>query len=130
MQQVSDFELELMKIIWANEGTALYAQIVEGLAQRGLSTTKNTIISLLLRLIDKGFLASNKIGRRNRYTALVSAEAYQAAQTEAFVRKLYEGDAKGLVATLIQQEMITAAEYEALKRHWQAGGKEDEQSGL
>ena len=24
MQQVSDYELELMKIIWANSGTALY----------------------------------------------------------------------------------------------------------
>lgn len=31
LQQVSDFELELMKIIWENGGTALYAEIVEGL---------------------------------------------------------------------------------------------------
>ena len=29
MQQVSDYELELMKAIWGNGGTALYAQIVE-----------------------------------------------------------------------------------------------------
>ena len=27
LQQVSDFELELMKIIWENGGTALYAEI-------------------------------------------------------------------------------------------------------
>ncbi len=25
MQQISDYELELMKVIWANGGTALYA---------------------------------------------------------------------------------------------------------
>ena len=68
LQQVSDFELELMKIIWENGGTALYAEIVEKLDSKGMSTTKNTIISLLLRLIEKGFLKTNKIGRRNRYT--------------------------------------------------------------
>ena len=27
IQQVSDFELELMKTIWGNGGTALYAEI-------------------------------------------------------------------------------------------------------
>ena len=30
VQQVSDSELELMKIIWANGGKALYAQISDG----------------------------------------------------------------------------------------------------
>lgn len=29
IQQVSDFELQLMKIIWENDGTALYSDIVE-----------------------------------------------------------------------------------------------------
>lgn len=124
MQQVSDFELELMKIIWDNGGTALYAEIVEGLEKKGLSTTKNTIISLLLRLIEKGFLKTNKIGRRNKYTALVSEAEYQAAQTEHFLEKIYEGDAKELIATLIQKEWISADEYEELKKHWQGGDQE------
>ena len=114
LQQVSDFELELMKIIWENGGTALYAEIVEKLDSKGMSTTKNTIISLLLRLIEKGFLKTNKIGRRNRYTALVSEAEYQASQTETFLDKIYEGDAKGLISTLIQKELISADDYEEL----------------
>ena len=36
LQQVSDFELELMKIIWENGGTALYAEIVEKLDSKGM----------------------------------------------------------------------------------------------
>ena len=64
LQQVSDFELELMKIIWENGGTALYSEITTALDKKGLSTTKNTIISLLSRLAGKGYLATNKIGRR------------------------------------------------------------------
>lgn len=80
-----------------------------------MSTTKNTIISLLLRLIDKGFLKTNKIGRRNKYTALVSEAEYQAVQTESFLEKIYEGDAKELISTLIQRDLISADEYEDLK---------------
>lgn len=50
IQQVSDSELELMKIIWANGGKALYAQISDGLTNNGYTWQKNTIITLLSRL--------------------------------------------------------------------------------
>lgn len=123
LQQVSDFELELMKIIWENNGTALYAEITDALDKKGLSTTKNTIISLLSRLTCKGYLTTNKIGRRNKYTALVSAEEYQAMQTTAFIDKIYEGNVSGLVSTLIQKNLIKPEEYEELKKYWEGSGK-------
>lgn len=40
IQQVSDFELELMKTIWGNGGTALYAEIAEALEKKGTPATK------------------------------------------------------------------------------------------
>lgn len=40
IQQVSDSELELMKIIWENGGMALYANIMEKLAQTGRTWQK------------------------------------------------------------------------------------------
>ena len=52
MQQISDYELELMKIIWANGGTALYAEIFKSLEEKGTPWTKNTIITLTSRLIE------------------------------------------------------------------------------
>ncbi|QHI72170.1 BlaI/MecI/CopY family transcriptional regulator [Aminipila terrae] len=125
IQQVSDFELELMKAIWANDGAALYAQIVEVLESKGTPATKNTIISLLSRLIEKGFLRISKIGHRNKYTALVSEAEYKAAQTETFLEKIYEGNVKDLIATLIQKDLISADEYEQVKKHWREDqGKE------
>ncbi len=125
MQQVSDYELELMKVIWGNGGTALYAEIVEALEKKGMAWTKNTIITLLSRLIDKGYLKTNKIGRRNRYMALVSEGEYQSTQTEQFVHKIYEGNVKGLVASLIQKDLLSAEDYEELKRYWEKAGEED-----
>jgi len=124
IQQISDSELELMKIVWASGGTALYAQIMEALAEAGRSWQKNTVITLLSRLVDKGFLTVRKLGRRNEYAAAVSEAEYQAVQTQALVNKLYAGSAKGLVAALIRQEAISPGDYEELRRFWEKGGGE------
>ena len=122
--QISDSELELMKIIWANGGMVYYAQIMEGLQEAGRDWQKNTIMTFLSRLISKGFIKSHKMGRKNEYTALVSEMDYQAVQTKNFLNKLYEGNAKGLIATMIQRDMLTPDDCEELKRFWE--GKRDE----
>lgn len=122
--QISDSELELMKIVWSAGGTALYAQIMEALAEAGRNWQKNTVITLLSRLVDKGFLTVRKLGRRNEYSAAVSEAEYQAAQTRVLVNKLYAGSAKGLIAALIQQEAVSPGELEELKRFWEKGGGE------
>ena len=124
IQQVSDSELELMRIIWDNGGSALYAQIMEELVRTGHSWQKNTVITLLSRLVEKGFLRVRKLGRRNEYTATVSEADYQTAQTQVLVNKLYAGSAKGLVAALIRQEAISPGDYEELKRFWEKEGGE------
>lgn len=119
MQQISDYELELMKVIWNNGGTALYAEITAALSEKGMDWTKNTVITLLSRLIDKGLLRTSKIGHRNRYTAIVSSSEYQTSQTENFLNRVYEGNAKGLVSTLIQKDLLSDADYEDLMKYWQ-----------
>ena len=121
IQQISDSELELMRIVWARGGTALYAHIMEDLEKAGRTWQKNTVITLLSRLVDKGFLTVRKLGRRNEYAAAVSEADYQAAQTQVLVNKLYAGSAKGLVAALIRQEAISPGDYEELKRFWEGG---------
>ncbi len=120
-QQISDSELELMKIIWAEGGTALYAVIMDRLAAAGKPWQKNTVITLLSRLVDKGLLKTSKIGRRNQYTAIVSEAEYQTAQTRTLLNKLYQGEAKDLVAALIQGKLLSAQDYEDLRRFWEEG---------
>lgn len=120
MQRISDYELELMKIIWAGGGSALYADIARALEAQGTPWTKNTIVTLLSRLVSKGYLQTRKQGlHRNQYTALIQEAEYRAEQTESFLSRVYEGNAAGLVATLIQKDMLSAADYEALKKHWE-----------
>lgn len=122
IQQISDSELELMRIVWARGGTALYAHIMEDLEQAGRTWQKNTVITLLSRLVEKGLLRTSKLGRRNQYTALATEADYQAAQAQTLLNKLYEGSAKGLVSTLIERELLSAADYEELRSFWRDGG--------
>ncbi len=117
IQQISDAELEIMKIVWGNpEEVTLFSYIMDGLADRGKPCQKNTLIVLLSRLMNKGFLSAKKIGRRNEYMALVSEMEYQTAQTKNFLDKIYEGNVKGLVSNLIFGDLLEEGEYEELKR--------------
>lgn len=114
--QISDAELEIMKIVWGNpQEITLFPYIMDELAVKGKPCQKNTLIVLLSRLMNKGFLSAKKIGRRNEYTTLISEEAYQTAQTKNFLNKIYEGSAKGLVSNLIMGDLLTEEEYEELK---------------
>ncbi len=122
IQQISDAELEIMKIVWGNPSkVTLFPYIMDGLAAKGKPYQKNTLIVLLSRLMNKGFLSAKKIGRRNEYTALVLETEYQTAQTKNFLNKIYEGNAKGLVSTLISGDLLTGEEYEELKKLLEEG---------
>ncbi|MBQ9969689.1 MAG: BlaI/MecI/CopY family transcriptional regulator [Oscillospiraceae bacterium] len=119
IHNISDSELELMKIIWQKGGKALLAEIMEQLSQQGNSWQNNTVITLLSRLVEKKLLKTNKIGRKNEYRAIVSEEEYQTSQTQTLVDKLYEGKAKGLLLTLLQNNMLSDEDREELKHFWE-----------
>ena len=125
MQQASDYEYELMKIIWANGSSATYAEVSAELEAKGNSWTKNTIVTLLSRLVEKGMLKASKTGRRNGnlYTAVVTENDYQADQTVRFLDKIFEGDAKGLISALIDKDLLSPNDYDKLRKHWQGGDK-------
>ena len=123
--QISDAELEIMKIVWENpEKVTLFSYMMDELASRGKPCQKNTLIVLLSRLMNKGFLSAKKIGRRNEYTTLISETEYQTAQTKRFLDKLYEGSAKGLVSNLIMGDLLTDEEYGELKNLLEKGKEE------
>ena len=122
LQQLSDAELEIMKIVWENPSkVTLFPYIMEGLAARGKPCQKNTLIVLLSRLINKGYLNAQKIGRRNEYTTLISETEYQTAQTKNFVNKIYEGNVNDLVCNLISGDLLSEEEYLELKKLLEKG---------
>ena len=87
----------------------------------GQGWQKNTGITLLARLGEKGLVTAEKLGRRNRYTAAVTEAEYQAAQTRSLLDKLYQGEARGLVLTLLEQQLLSPEDYDELHTLWDQG---------
>lgn len=117
-QQISESELVLMKIIWKNGGTALYSLIMEELEKDQNEWKNNTVLTLLSRLVEKKFLKVNKIGRRNEYVAVVTEAEYQTMQTHSFLNKVYGGNVKNLVSTLLRQDILSADELKEIESFW------------
>ena len=117
-RQVSESELVLMKIIWKNGGAALYSLIMEELEKDKNEWKHNTILTLLSRLVEKKFLKVKKIGRRNEYIAIVTEAEYQTMQTHRFLDKVYGGNVKNLVSTLLRQDILSADELKEIESFW------------
>ncbi len=117
-QKISESELVLMKIIWKNGGAALYSLIMEELGQDRNAWKNNTVLTLLSRLVEKKFLKVKKIGRRNEYIAVVTQAEYQTMQTHSFLDKVYGGNVKNLVSTLLRQDILSADELKEIETFW------------
>lgn len=108
-----------MRIIWKNGGTALYSHIMEELGKDSNVWKKNTVLTLLSRLVEKNYLKTDKIGRRNEYRAVVGEQEYRAKQTRNFLDKIYQGNVSGLVSTLLQQEILSEEELKEIEAFWE-----------
>ncbi len=117
-RQISESERVLMKIIWKNGGAALYSLIMEELEKDKNEWKNNTVLTLLSRLVEKKFLKVRKIGRRNEYVATVTEAEYQAMQTNSFLDKVYGGNVKNLVSTLLRQDILSADELKEIEAFW------------
>ncbi len=124
MQQISESELVLMRIIWKNGGTALYSYIMGELGKDSNVWKKNTVLTLLSRLVEKNYLKTDKIGRRNEYRAVVGEQEYRAKQTRNFLDKIYQGNVSGLVSTLLQQEILSEEELKEIEAFWERRRRE------
>ena len=70
MRRLPDSELEVMQALWELEEPICRAAVEEKLADRK-SMAVTTLLTLLTRLADKGFVRIEKDGRRSRYVPLV-----------------------------------------------------------
>lgn len=121
---LSDAEYEIMRIIWGRSPEAtLFAPLQQALAAAGHPCHKNTLITLLGRLISKGYLQADKEGRRNAYRPLISQREFREREAHGFVNRYYAGSAAGLMTTLVQADMLTPAEYEELRAILERYGK-------
>ena len=88
IRRLPDSELELMQIIWQQEPPVSRLEIEQRVcAHHALAPT--TILTLLTRLCEKGFLSVEKQGRTNLYRPLIAQRDYLAAESRNLLEKLF-----------------------------------------
>ena len=99
IRRLPDTELEVMQALWASDTPVPRAQLEERLAQtHPMATT--TLLTLLSRLSEKGFVRVDKEGRKSLYAPLVTREDYLAAQSRSFIQKLCGGSLSTFASAL------------------------------
>ena len=61
MKKLPDAEFDIMKVVWANEPPITTSIIMEQLGNER-AWKAQTVISLMLRLVDRGFMSTAKQG--------------------------------------------------------------------
>ena len=79
-----------------------------------------TLLTLLTRLENRGFLSVEKVGRRSVYTPLVSQADYLASQSKTFVEKLFGGSMSAFASALCHSG-LSRAELQELRRLLEEG---------
>lgn len=114
-KRLGDAELEIMQAIWRKDGAVSASEVRDALRGKR-DWALATLMTVLKRLCDKGFLHCEKQGRNNLYRALIQEEVYQQQEGRTLLEKLYGNSVTGLVASLYAGKSIDDASMAELKQ--------------
>jgi len=114
IKRLPDTEFELMRVVWQHEPPVTTTQIINALGENN-NRKPQTILTMLVRLIEKGFLSSARVGKERNYTPIVSEEDYMGVKTGEFITR-YSGNSVGsLVKTMYDGKAMSQEDIEELK---------------
>lgn len=114
LQKLPDAEFALMRIIWANPSPISTNQIIAQLD--GETPWKpQTVLTLLSRLTDRGFLWSERAGKERIYTPLIDHQDYLAFESSQFMRRFHGSSFISLVNTLYDDAQMSEADIEEIR---------------
>jgi len=115
VKKLPDAEFQIMKIIWRNPSPVTTLQIMDKIEPEK-NWKPQTVLTMLVRLAEKGFLSSSRVGRERNYTPMVSEEDYMQIEIEGFMNR-YRGNSIGsLVKTMYDGKSLPEEEINELKK--------------
>jgi BlaI family penicillinase repressor len=106
---VSDAELEVLKVLWA-AGPSTVRDVAAALRRRRRRLAYNTVLTLLSRLRDKGYVDADRRETAHLFRAVVSREELIGSSLAALADRVCEGTASPLVLALVKHQRFSADE--------------------
>ena len=127
-KKLSDAELDVMLAVWQNRPPVLRSDLEEQLKSHNWADT--TVLTLLSKLVEKGYLSLERQGRRNLYTPLVSERDYRRWANRSFLGKMYQSALRRMVASLVESSDLTDRDLQELEEFIteQRAARENERS--
>ena len=115
IRRLPDAELEIMLIIWKT-GEPVHAAYILDRLKNQRKWPLSTLLTVLARLTEKGFLICEKEGRNNKYTAAVSERQYKESEGKSTLMKLFGNSVQDLVLSLYNGKAITKQDLAELRQ--------------
>ncbi len=118
LKRLPESELAVMQAVWRCPTPASRSQIEKELPA-SMATT--TVLTLLSRLAEKGYLTVEKEGKSNVYTPTVTQDAYIARESTHFFQQLCGGSITTFASALCNSS-LTRQEIEEIRKLLEEGG--------
>jgi BlaI family penicillinase repressor len=105
---LSEAQIEIMNVVW-DRGEVTVADVWKALAARR-KVARNTVLTMIQRLEEKGWLSRDDAGHAFRYRAAVPREATLGTMIRRLVDTAFEGSAEGLVMALLHGRGVSKEE--------------------
>ncbi|MDR0502226.1 MAG: BlaI/MecI/CopY family transcriptional regulator [Treponema sp.] len=118
MKRLPDAEFEVMKIIWDSTPPVTTLEIMEKLKD-DKKWKSQTVLTMLVRLIEKGFLQSERVGRERNYTPKMPEQDYMRIETGDFMKRYIGNTGRYsvgvLVKTMFEDQNLSKEDLQELK---------------
>ena len=108
---LTDREADLMQVLW-DHGPSGVAEVRARLQD---PLARNTVLTMLRILEEKGFVRHEAIGRSHRYFAVVREQTARKNAVRHLVGKMFRGSTELLCAHLVSDESLSATDIEHLR---------------
>ncbi|MTI67197.1 MAG: BlaI/MecI/CopY family transcriptional regulator [Firmicutes bacterium] len=113
LPQISDSELEVMKILW-EKSPLTSSKIIDKLSKT-TDWKPTTIKTLIRRLVKKKVISYDNNNRIYYYYPLMDKEKFLESKSKSFLKKVYDGGLKAMFAKFIEIEDLSKEDIEELK---------------
>ncbi|NMS91839.1 BlaI/MecI/CopY family transcriptional regulator [Clostridioides difficile] len=126
IKKLPQSELKIMKFIWKLDSKVTSKDIVLGMEQK-YQWKQTTTLTLLSRLVVKGFLNSQKIDKYTHYEVLVKEKEYINVETREFFKNVHDSSIKSLLLSLHDNVNLSKGEILFIEE-WIKSLKKDEKN--
>lgn len=119
LRRLPDSELEVMQALWDCPVPASRRDIEQILFAR-YPMAMTTLLTLLTRLCEKGFVKIERQGRSSMYIPLIAKKDYLSSQSNQFIHKLCGGSISAFASALCDSG-LSREELQELRRLLEEG---------